>query len=293
MHPPPLHALRAFEAAARLGAFNRAAEELQVSPTAISHHIRALEADLGQPLFHRVARGVSLTAPGHALAEACTSAFTGLRQAVDAARVKAPARPVLTLALGPVLAARWLSPKLSALFEEFSDVELRLIPVAHGAAADAHSADLQILWGDGRWPGLQAVPFLEMSVVPVAAPTLLRQTGTEDVATLIQSAPLLHYKTDAEWEDWLRSAGMAQAKPRAGIRIDDANVLLKSCLEGQGVALGWLPLLAPELAEGRLVRLSPHLIASPNAYFLCLAERSRTNPTAMALMHWLLDRKQA
>lgn len=290
MRPLPLHALRAFEAAARFGAFNRAARELNVSPTAISHHIRGLEEDLGQALFRRLPRGVVLTPAGRELAAACASAFAGLQQAFETAKAPPAARPVLTLALGPVLAARWLSPKLSALFERFSDVELRLIPAAHGAAADAYSADLQILWGAGRWPGLQAVPFLEMTMVPVASPSLLRSAGTVALDALIRTAPLLHYKTDAEWRDWLQSAGLAPAA-RTGIRIDDANVLLKSCLEGQGVALGWLPLLTPELAEGRLIQLSDRLIASPNAYFLCLADRSRSNPAAMALMDWLLAQK--
>lgn len=146
---PSLHALRAFEAAARLGAFNRAAAELNVSPTAISHHIRTLETDMGTALFVRAARGISLTEAGEKLARSCIDAFGVLDKAVAAARTSSD-RLIVSVAFGPILAARWLSPLLSDFWSAFPDVDLRLVHTPTRIDPTKIEADIVSAWGEGN-----------------------------------------------------------------------------------------------------------------------------------------------
>ena len=247
---PSITALRAFEAAARCESFKQAAEELGVTPTAVSHQVKNLEGSFGQPLFHRRTRHVRLTDSGALLYDGLREAFDRMEQAVLRCR-NAPARETVTLGLGPIVAAKWLSPRLSRFWARCPEVDLRLhhspVTLAFGATA----ADLAIAWGDGQWPGLSVEPLLEIQVTPVLSPRL-RQTagGLAKPADLLR-LPLLHQRDDSAWREWLEAAGLTLPDRVPGTVIEDAHVVLQAAIEGQGVALGTLPLVADDLtADG-------------------------------------------
>lgn len=277
---PSLIALRAFEAAARLGGFKQAAAALHVSPTAISHHIRGLEADLGLPLFRRGARGVALTEEGAQLAAACADSFRGLEQAVEALR-PATGRRTVRLALGPIIAARWLAPRLTRFWQAFPDIDLQLIRSSGGAApADA---DLSILWTDEPEAGDH---LLSVTATPVAAPGLVDQFGAPETPGDLLSFPLIHNVSRIGWSEWFRLAGVEAPHP-PGVLTDDANVALRSAIEAQGVALGLSPLVDSDVAEGRLIRLFDLPIPHQRRYVISPAPDPE-NRRAAAVRDWLL-----
>ena len=149
---PSLHGVRAFEAAARLGSFKAAAEALYVSPTAISHHVRGLEAEIGVRLFDRHPRRVVLTPSGQKLSTAATASLAGLAQALDEIRDETHLQQV-TITAGPFIASRWIIPMLGQLREQFPDTELRLNQILGEIDPATIDAEIILAWGDGNWPG--------------------------------------------------------------------------------------------------------------------------------------------
>ncbi|MGB0506882.1 MAG: LysR substrate-binding domain-containing protein [Pikeienuella sp.] len=277
---PSLIALRAFEAAARLGGFKQAAAVLHVSPTAISHHIRGLEADLDIALFRRGARGVALTDEGAQLAAACADSFRGLEQAVEALR-PATGRRTVRLALGPIIAARWLAPRLTKFWQAFPDIDLQLIRATGGTPPP--DADLAIIWTDQAEAGNH---LLSVTATPVAAPGLLAQFGTPETPADLLKLPLIHNISRIGWSEWFQLAGVNSSHP-PGILTDDANVALRGAIEAQGVALGLSPLIDDDVAEGRLVRLFNLSMPHQRRYVVGPATDSN-NRRAAAVRAWLL-----
>lgn len=284
---PSLHALRAFEAAARLGGFNKAAKELNVSPTAISHHVRGLEADLGAALFTRQSRKVGLTEAGERLADACTAAFGGLAGAVAELR-PAEGRRSVTIALGPFLASRWLAPRLPQFWKAFPGIDLRLAHTPVRVSPDTVDADIFLAWGEDNWPGMISHPLLRVTAVPVASPGLIEQLGRPEHAAAVTGFPLIHQRDRSAWSEWLAAAGVAVAGSLEGVVIEDANVVLRSALGGQGIALGWLPLIDEEIAFGRLIRLFEPGPPGPRAYHLIRSPASPSDEMVGNVVEWLI-----
>ena len=169
-------ALRAFDAAARLGAFNKAAVALHITPTAVSHHIRALEDELGVKLFVRHTRKIALTPEGVRLAKACAASFSGLQDAVKELR-KDQVRPMVRIALGPLLASRWLMPRLPQFWETFPEIDLNLLHSSQRIDPRTVEAEIYLVWGENAWPGMETYPLLKVDAVPVASPRFLKQNG--------------------------------------------------------------------------------------------------------------------
>jgi len=284
---PSLHALRAFEAAARLGGFNKAAKELGVSPTAISHHIRGLEAALGVALFTRQTRKVRLTEAGERLAKVCSAAFENLANAV-AELLPAKGRRSVTIALGPFLASRWLAPRLPRFWEAFPGIDLRLVHTPDRAAPETVDADIFLAWGTGDWPGVISCPLLRVAATPVASPGLIEQLGRPERLACVTRFPLIHQRDRSAWSEWLATAGVADTGILGGVVIEDANVVLRSVLDGQGIALGWLPLIDDEIASGRLVRLFDACLPGPRAYHLIRSPASRPDKIVGDVADWLI-----
>lgn len=167
---PSLSALRAFEAAARLGSFKHAAEELAVTATAISHRIRVLEEDLERPLFVRKVRAVELTADGRILQSAVSSGFHTMAAAI--AQLRQPGRATVTLSTTPAFAAKWLVPKLGAFQAAQPDIDLHVHASNAPVDLKAGTVDLAIRYGEGHYPGLTATLLLEDQFAPVVSPTI-------------------------------------------------------------------------------------------------------------------------
>ena len=285
---PSLHALKAFEAAARLGAFNRAADELGLSPTAVSHHIRGLEAELGTELFVRSTRRISLTDDGKLLADICSRSFGSLGDAVEILR-RGENRRSVAIALGPLLASRWLTPRLNRFWETFPEIDLRILHTSLRVDPKAIAADIYLAWGEGWWPDLQARPFLALSGMPVASPDYLKRHDRPKIAEDLLEHFLIHQRSRTGWQQWLAPHGIELPMNSGGTTIEDANVVVRTALSGQGIALGWLPLIENEVASGELVPLFEAQPAAPLGYHLVKSPDADTNANVRKIMQWLSD----
>ena len=285
---PSLGALRAFEAAARHGSFKRAAAELGVTPTAISHQVRQLEDDLRVALFDRQVRKVVLTADGDALYPALQRAFDTMAESVAAVRQR-PLLRVATLSATVAFTAKLLVPHVGAFRTLHEGWDLRLHASDDPVDLHAGEADAAIRYGSGRYPGLTAVPITTDCFLPVCSPSLgLRQAG--DLA----GTTLLHFEWRASgahavhptWRTWVRQAGVQGFDPAAGITFSDESSAIQAAVAGQGVALLSSALVADELASGTLVQpFGPTLAGS--RYDLVFPSDAGLRPPVTVLRDWV------
>ena len=262
---PSLNGLRAFEAAGRLGSFAAAATELNVTQTAVSRLVRALEARLGFALFHRRANALGLTDRGAALLPGMTAAFDDMARQLGRVRGLSQA---LTVATGPSFAMRWLIPRLARFQAAQPSVEVRLV-TASGLANDStpfgDDWTAAIRLGQGDWPGLEATRLFEADLFPVCAPALARQLKKPaDLARL----PLLRTTSAPDdWAIWLRAAGLRGLQAR-GPRFDYDAFALQAAIDGLGVALAHRPYVADDLAAKRLVMPFDTVAARGQGWYL-------------------------
>ena len=296
MAPPlPLNALRAFEAAARHANIARAAEELSVTPGALSHQIRALESRLGVTLFERQARGVALTAEGRLLMPGLTAGFAQLRGAVDALQAATP-RNRLVIATPPAFTSKWLVPRLYRFTQRHAEVELRIAASAAYADLAADDVDLAVRnlatldrAGDA---GLLHERLVDDALVVVASPALAARAGRGGKA--LAALPLIHDDQLAgrpgvpTWADWCHAAGWpAVDDSRRGLRFSSAEHAIEAALQGAGLLLAHALLVHDDLAAGRLVAPLDLRLPTGRAYFLVQPRRRRESPVAVAWRDWL------
>lgn len=286
---PPLRALRAFEAAARHLSFARAADELHVTPAAISQQIRILEDHLGLALFRR-GTGVSLTEPAQAALPLLSEAFDRLERAVDRLRVGRDAGP-LVVSAPPSFTARWLIPRLERFQARHPDIDLRLSTSTRLVDFDTEDVDLAIRYGAGHYPGLHVERLMAEAVVAVAHPRLadkLRQPADLLAATLLHNEGMRWDPTYPDWPRWLGEAGVTAESELRLRPFGDANLVIQAAVAGLGAALVWQTLVTEELADGRLVALFP---ARPlaSAYHLACPPKHLARPKVAAFRAWVLE----
>ncbi|MGR4869325.1 LysR substrate-binding domain-containing protein [Variovorax sp. LARHSF232] len=292
---PPLAALRAFEAAAAHLSFQRAAGELSVTPTAISHQVRGLEEALGQPLFRRLARRLELTPAGLRLAHALREGFDMLEAGVHALRARSATDDTVTLSTNTAFAAKWVMPRMAAFGVQCPGITLRLhasdtlVDLARGDADIAIRSGLQ-----GEWPGVEALALMHERYAPVCSPQLgLARAADLGRHPLIHCDWQPHASAPALWSRWFKEAGLpapAAKKGRATRRPDlsfsDETHALLAALSGHGVALLSLTLAAEELRSGALVQpFGP--VLSTGSYFLATAKGRRSEPAVNAVWQWV------
>lgn len=261
---PSLPSLRAFDAAARTGSFRAAAEELRVTPTAVSHHIRNLEKHLSVQLFDRVGRSVTLTTDGRRLAAATGQAFGLLEDTVSS--FQRSTRNVVRVAAGPIVTARWLMPRISDFWNSHPDIELEVVPSYKPHRLHWGNADIII-----RWVRLADVPrgtplLLALQPIAVASPDFISREGPFTQPADLLRCPILHQRDHWGWLDWFTAMGVEAVEQLRGPVFEDANVLLRGAVEGQGATIGWLPLVEHDLAEGRIARLFDEVITPTHGY---------------------------
>lgn len=285
---PPFAAIRAFEAAARHLSFKDAAQELGLTPTAISHQIKQLERLAGRPLFIRHTRRVELTVDGRRFADDVATPLDALVTAFAKIR-DSSGRDSVTLGAGPIFAARWLVPRLARFWDEHPGIDLRLhhspLPVWQQIA----QFDLAVAWGAGGWPGVVAEPLLRIEVSPVISPDLARQLGDSLTPERLLTLPLLHHRNAAGWREWFVAVGVTMPDDLPGIVFEDANVMTQAALSGRGAALGVLPFVADELASGRLVQPFPLSIDPGDGYFMIYRQRALANEAVASVRQWMLE----
>ncbi|MEY4512711.1 MAG: hypothetical protein RLZZ450_4833 [Pseudomonadota bacterium] len=285
---PPLASLRAFEAAARLSSFTRAAEELCVTQTAISHQVRLLESTLGETLFVRRPRQLALTEAGRAWAGALGDVFARLYAANRSLRVVKPvARPAVSVTVLPSFGARWLVPRLGRFLEQHPHVDLRLSPSAELVDFESSDIDVGIRYGRGKYPGLKAEKLCGDAWVAVCAPKL------KDRAKLRSAADFKHFTLlhddNHGWPAWLAARRVTDVDAARGPLLTDSSMVVEAALQGQGVGLVRLSLAADELASGRLVLPFARVLPLPTgrSYFLVWSRRKALRPEVAAFAAWL------
>lgn len=300
----PLNALRVFEAAARHLSFRQAAEELSVTPAAVSQQIKSLEELYDVKLFHRLHRGLALTDAGKAGLEPLKEGFSQLQEGVRLLR-GVETRAGLNVWMAPSFASRWLLPRLDSFIEAHPHIELWI-----NASADlidsetsrvdfseelmrAEGIDVGIRFGRGIYPGCRVDKLMEADVVPVCSPRLLQRHDKplkkpEDLANHV----LLHDDTPYEgrpgWDSWLAAAGIKGVDTHRGVHFNNLQLALAAASDGQGVALGIRQLAEDDIEAGLLVMPFPETVDTDRSYYIISREETADGPAVVAFREWAL-----
>jgi LysR family glycine cleavage system transcriptional activator len=289
---PPLGSLRAFEAAARHESFVKAADELAVTPAAISQQIRVLEADLGVTLFRRLARGLVLTQAGRSALPELGRAFAHLARAVEGVRGGSLVGP-LVVSVIPSFAGRWLVPRLGGFVAAYPEIEITVRAELRNVDFTREDVDVGIRYGKGIYPGLDTRRLLTEEVFPVCAPALLagekpmRRLDDLRHHTLLHDRQLSSEEPSLYWRTWLRDFGVDGWDADRGPGFTDSLMMLTACERGLGVALGRGGLCAEELANGRLARPFPQSRPADYAYYVVAPAGHAEAPRVHAFIGWL------
>lgn len=296
--PVHLNALRAFEASARHQSFSAAAAELNVTPAAVGQLVRTLEDWLGAPLFHRGASGRTRLTPTEAAERALPDIQAGLaRLALGLDRLKEAAPSgLLTVAVSPAFAAKWLLPRIERFQAAWLDTDVRLDTNLKPVDFAAQRIDIGVRYGLGAWPGLAAEKLMDEEVYPVCSPALLQsRQGLAQPADLARETLIHDLSMDSHagfptWDMWLQRAGIRDMPARRGMEINNSAAVLQAAIDGRGIALARSVMAHDDLAAGRLVRLFPDMaFQSALAYYVVYRPGTQALPRLAAFRDWLRE----
>lgn len=294
---PPFNALRAFEAAARHLSFSRAAGELNVTASALSHQVNGLEEFLGLKLFHRRARGIELTDAGRLLFPGVSSGFAQIRQAV-AGLARASLDRVLVISAPPGFTAKWLAPRLYRFLAKNPEIDARV-------SAGIHLVDFEVDGVDAAVrnlavsrpsdPELHVEKLADVRLLPVCSPRLLERLGGLRSPADLAGAPLIHDDSLSgradlpDWSDWLAAAGVAGIDTNRGLRFNSADHALEATVEGAGVLLAHKLLAHDDLRSGRLMAPFDMELPTGRAFHFVCPKGTEQRPKVRAFHDWLLE----
>ena len=284
---PPLSTLRAFEAAARLESFSRAAEEIFVTHGAVSHQVRSLERALGTALFLRNGRRVSLTAAGRHFAERVRAALRDLAEAAQFVR-RAGHDRVLTVSMLPSFAARWLLPRMGRFMQRHPAIAVNIHTSLTLVDFQRDEVDLAIRFGRGDWPDLEAQKFLDDEFFPVASPRFNRGRLPARPSDLGKFQ--LMRSNDELWTPWFRAAGVKLEEPRSPL-FSDSSLVLQAAADKRGIALARRTIVEADLQTGKLVRLFDIAVPAAGANYL-VWPKGKLSANAALFRDWLLEERQ-
>ena len=286
---PSLNGLRAFEAAARHLSFTRAAAELNVTQTAISHQIRRLEDQLGKRLFLRRNRTLLLTREAQDYLPAVRSAFDDLRRAT--ARLRRPEREgLLTVSTTASLATKWLVPRVASFQEAHPGIEVRLTTSPHLVDFQREEVDMAVRYGRGNWLGLRTQWLMAEDIFPVCSPSLLHGPKSLGRPEDLAHHTLLHTTVGREdWQLWLTAAGLPVSLAlRRGLSFDQPFMALQAAMEGLGVALGRSRLVDADIAAGRLAVPFDVVLPVDAGYYVVAPEETADTKKIVLFRDWLI-----
>jgi len=288
---PFMNGIKAFEAAARTGSFAKAADELHVTPAAISRMVHLLEDRLGLKLFQRKANRLAVTPAGQAYQVGLTQLFDALANLTAQVTVMGGAR-VLTIGVGPTFAIRWLIPRLAAFQKRAPDIEVRF---ATGGEAAPFSDDWTcgIRLGNGHWPGLTATALFEADLTPVCTPAMARRLKRPQELRGTTLLRVAHASDD--WQRWLAAADVSSVQPK-GPKFEYYGQALQAAADGLGVGMGIRPYIDDDVAAGRLV--APFALSVPKGaqWYLVYRPAREAEPAFVAFHDWIVraaKRRQA
>ncbi len=294
---PPLRALQAFEAVARHLSMTKAAQELHVTPGALSHQIRALEQWLGLSLFERQVRAIALTAAGRQIYPGVQIGFARIREALEDLDAVTDPR-ILVVSTSPGLTAKWLAPRLYRFSAAHPDVDVRISSSLNNANFASDGVDLAVrnMRTEPAFdPALEVEKLIDISYIPVCSPGLIRKHGPVRNARDLARLPLIHDETlsarsaSPEWSEWFRAAGVDGVDLRRGLRFNSADHALDAAGEGAGVLLTHDLLAYDELRTGRLIIPVMFALTSGRAFYLVWAKGRKQRPAAQAFCRWIKE----
>ena len=286
---PPLHVLAAFESAARHQSFSRAAQELHVTDSAISHRIRLLEEQLGERLFVRSKSGLTLTTKGTFYLGAVQSALATLKAA--SATLSRSERRVVRVSIGPALARNWLVGRLAEFYRTHADIDIEISATKLSGnkltVIKSGEADVAIRYGtEADWSGFESTKLLEGNLFPVCSPSYRKtQGGIRKPKDLLESTLLR--LPGQPWAPWFAAAGLRCEEPVHGPVFSDADLMLDAAASGQGVALARSVLVGERLSLGRLMIPFDISIPASSAYFAVYSAAATQRHEVRALLDWL------
>ena len=290
---PPLNALRAFEAVARLGSMKEAAEELAVTPGAVSQQIALLEDRIGTRLFQRLIRSLELTEAGRIYFSPVRAAFRQIEEATRRMAAISESR-ILTLSAPPAFATTWLVPRLGDFHRTQPEIDLRVVTSRVLVDFEAGGIDVAIRHGLGRWKGLRADRIAAVRLIPVCSKALLRGRPRSAHAKDLAALPLLHDALRRDWPLWFQAHGVDPIPKEAlsGPSLDDQILLIQAAISGQGVALVTEVLARPELTRRALVKAIDLAWPEEFAYWLVYRKANAGQRKIVAFRQWVLAQSE-
>ncbi|HJU30267.1 MAG TPA: transcriptional regulator GcvA [Hyphomicrobiaceae bacterium] len=287
---PPLNALRAFEATARHRSFSKAADELHVTPAALSHQIRGLEDLLGLKLFLRRARAIELTDAARLIYPGIRTGFEHLRAAVEQLD-RARQDRILVVSASPGLTAKWLVPRIYRFLEKHPDIDTRISASSGFSDFVTDGVDVGIRLSSGAHPELHVEKLSDESMLPLCSPRLLDGDQPLRSAHDLPRFPLIQIDLPGlvpTWDDWLRAVGVDGIDTSRGLRLNVADHALDAASEGAGVVLGYKLVASRDITLGRLVSpFGPELPLAGRSYHFVCARGQERRPAVKAFRDWL------
>ncbi|WP_306005765.1 LysR substrate-binding domain-containing protein [Aquicoccus porphyridii] len=285
---PSTQALRALECFARQGTVRAAAEELNLTRSAVSHQLRLLERDLGFVLFNRVGTGIELTAQGRHYAADVRAALS----AISSSASRNAGRGLsgrLTVSCTPGFAAFWLAPRISAFRATCPDVDIRIVTPRRLEDVSNPEVDVFIAFGSGDMAGVEVELLREVAFVPLMSPSLANRLGGIQSPGDILRADLLHLGSTEDWQRWMSAAGRLPKEANRGPVFADMNLVYAATLAGQGVSMGDEFICTAAMESGQLIRVTDIEIKSQNAYYLAIPSQNKDLAPASAFRRWVHD----
>ena len=293
---PGLRSLRAFNAAARHLSFTKAADEMGVTPAAISHQIKELEDQIGVALFTRTSRSMVLTREGDILSTAAAESLETLARAVK--RIKRlENRKVLKVSASPSIAAKWLVPRLDRFLDQAPGAEVRVDVSTTALDFERDDVDIAIRFGQGRYPGLKSDLLFMDKIFPVCSPRIITKEKPLAQPKDLLRHTLIHLDYEAQgivwpnWKMWMLAAGINDFDDKRGLHFGQTSLTVQAAIDGHGVALGDSNLVADDLASGRLVKPFELSLRAPSqfAYHIVSSLDTSQNPLVEAFRQWALS----
>lgn len=307
---PPLNSLRALEAVARHRSFKRAAEELFVTPAAITHQIKQLEERLGTQLFKRTNQRITLTDEAEAALPLLQKGFASLAQAVSELR-KQQSAPQLNVGSSPTFASRWLMPRLREFLSAHPGIDVRVVTNGRSpeptqsksrrrknAVQENTAPDIDILFASEEQAGPQARQLFRVEVMPMCSPQLLIGPPALLEPSDLRHQTLLHgdglnaNRSNSTWARWLRHVGATDVDARRGLQFEHSTLALDAAADGLGVILASPLLAAAELSAGKVVIAMQRPLQLENAYYIVASETALSRPEVSAFHSWLLEKSR-
>ncbi|WP_281967020.1 LysR substrate-binding domain-containing protein [Roseovarius nanhaiticus] len=284
---PSTQALRALECFARHGTVWAAADELNLTRSAVSHQLRLLERDLGFTLFNRVGTRIELTPRGRAYAGDVRGALSAI--AGSAARNAGHGLSgTLTISCTPGFAAFWLAPRIGAFRSICPDVDIRVVTPRRLDDVSNPAADLFIAFGSGKMQGVEVELLQQVEFAPLISPSLANRLGGLESAQDVLRADLLHLDDNTDWRRWLQAAGLPTEAAEKGPVFSDMNLVYAATIAGQGVSMGDVIIGNAAMEAGQLIRVGDVRIASPDAYYMCTPPQKADLAPALAFRQWIM-----